>query len=91
MSYRICFPKTEDKKKRIAIFPEESGYVHNSWWHPHLEHRFNSALDALAFAEEILNARKRKKECPCGTDCAIKAEAGGTVFEEDEREEIHLD
>lgn len=91
--YKLCFPRTIDGKLRIAIFPDECGFVNNQWWHVHLKKEFNSALDALALAEEIVNARREQKPCPCGEDCEKASETvgTGTVFEEDEKEEIHLD
>jgi len=82
-----------NRKYRIAIFPDESGFVHNKWWHRHLEQRFDNALDALALAEEIVNAKRQHRPCPCGEGCEEKTRLGGTgtIFEEDKREKIHLD
>lgn len=89
--YRLCFPLTIDNEFKIAIFPSECGFVNNSWWHRHLKQEFESVLDALALAEDMINAKNEKRPCPCGENCKEKTEGKGIIFTEEELEEIHLD
>ena len=89
MRYKLCFPQTIDGKLRVAIFPSECGFVNNNWWHSHLKQEFDTALDALAFSEAIINAKRYEEPCPCGENCKTKQKV--SIFEEDEYEEIHLD
>lgn len=74
MAYRLFFPMVTDSENfiesyEIAVVPEVCGIVNNQWWHKHLEKLFEEPLDALIFAENILNALYADEDCPCGEIC----------------------
>ena len=80
--YRLYFPlvlnaANEPIEYQVAVLPETCGFVNNQWWHPHLERRFGTPLDALVFAEDIMSARIQRDECPCEEECKKKEESSG--------------
>lgn len=76
--YRLFFPMVTDNRNdivdyEIGIIPETCGFVNNLWWHKTMEMRFETPLDALAFAEDILLARLAERDCPCGEGCIFNS------------------
>ena len=45
--YKVCFPLTVEHKLKVAIFPDECGFVNNRTWHPVLHKEFHNPLNPL--------------------------------------------
>ena len=89
--YKVCFPLTIEGKPKIAIFPDECGLVNNRVWHPILQREFYNPLNALVLAEDIRDATKKNRDCPCGESCKSLATPLTVYQPEEDEEDIHLD
>ena len=75
IQYRVVFPLASNDDNSvnefgIAIVPDSIGII-GLQWHSPLQQTWESSLDALIAATEVLESKTSGTLCPCGFGCSL--------------------